>query len=179
MPPKKPTGYSAADIQNLSARDQVRLRPSTYIGGTGTSSLVHLVDEVLANSADEALAGHATSASVTIHKDLRVTIEDDARGIPIGDTKLADGRTVPTVQAALTEMFTGGKYAIDTEGTEGAYSGGSGGMNGMGLKAVTFTSSEVTVDVRHGGKRYVQTYRNGPKGTDSEETILQSCKRTA
>ena len=51
MPAKKPAGYSAADIQNLSARDQVRLRPSTYIGGTGTSSLVHLVDEVLANSA--------------------------------------------------------------------------------------------------------------------------------
>ena len=166
MPPeKKSAGYSAADIQNLSARDQVRLRPSTYIGGTGTSSLVHLVDEVLANSADEALAGHATSAAVTIHKDLRVTIEDNARGIPIGETKLADGRTVPTVQAALTEMFTGGKYAIDADGSEAAYSGGSGGMNGMGLKAVTFTSSEVTVDVRRDGKRYVQTYRNGAKGS--------------
>lgn len=170
---KKPAGYSAADIQNLSARDQVRLRPSTYIGGTGTSSLVHLVDEVLANSADEALAGHAKAASVTIHKDLRVTIEDDARGIPIGDTKLADGRTVPTVQAALTEMFTGGKYAIDADGSEAAYSGGSGGMNGMGLKAVTFTSSEVTVDVRRDGKRYVQTYRNGPKGTAKDVFTIE------
>ena len=168
--------YGVENIQNLSARDQVRLRPSTYIGGTGTSSLVHLVDEILANSADEALAGHVGEVHLTIHKDLRVSVADNGRGIPIGMTKIADGRTVPTIQAALTEMFTGGKYAADKEGSESAYSGGSGGMNGMGLKAVTYTSSLVEVDVRRDGKRYTQRYTNGQKGTKNDVLSIEKEK---
>jgi DNA gyrase subunit B len=176
----KSTGYGSDAIQNLSPRDQVRLRPSTYIGGTGTSSLVHLVDEVLANSADEAIAGFCRNVAVTIHKDKRVTIADDGRGVPIGATKLADGRTVPTVQAAFTEMFTGGKYAAGKEGAdEGAYSGGSGGMNGMGAKAVVFVSTETSVDVRRDGQRYTQRYTNGAKGSKNDVLSIEKEKLEA
>jgi DNA gyrase subunit B len=65
---KPGTGYDASSIQNLAPRDHVRLRPSSYVGGTGSSALVHLVDELLANAADEALAGHAKTVWLTIAK---------------------------------------------------------------------------------------------------------------
>lgn len=178
MSTKKPTtsapkgsagaDYGASSIKNLAPRDHVRLRPSSYVGGTGSSALVHLVDELLANAADEALAGHAKTVWLSIARDKRVTVADDGRGVPIGETELATGKTVPTVQAAFTEMLTGGKYA-----DEGAYEGGAGGMNGMGAKACTFLSRELSVDVRRDGVRYTQTYRNGRKGAKDDVLTIE------
>ena len=164
-----PKGYDASSIQNLAPRDHVRLRPSSYVGGTGSSALVHLVDELLANAADEALAGHAKTVWLTIAKDNRVTVADDGRGVPIGETELATGKKIPTVQAAFTEMLTGGKYA-----DEGAYEGGAGGMNGMGAKAVVFLSRETSVDVRRDGQRYTQVYRNGKKGSATDTLLIEA-----
>ena len=160
-------GYEASQIQNKSARDQVRLRPSSYVGGTGNSALAHLVDEIIANSADEALAGYCKNVWVTIHLNSAVTIADDGRGVPLGQTKIqATGKTVPTPQAAFTEMFTGGKY------DEGSYSS-SGGMNGMGSKAVAYLSKEMSIDIRRDGQRYRQTFRNGEYDTPRDKFTIE------
>lgn len=163
-------GYEADQIQNLHPRDQVRLRPSSYVGGTGNSALAHLVDELLANSADEALAGYCKNVWVTIGKDQAVTVADDGRGVPIGETKLAlSGKVVPTPQAAFTEMFTGGKY------DESAYSS-SGGMNGMGSKAIVYLSRQTTIDIRRDAQRYRQVFKNGPLNTPKDVFTVEPPK---
>jgi DNA gyrase subunit B len=160
-------GYNR--LVNLTGRDQVRLRPSTYVGGTNNAALAHLVDELLANSADEALAGHCRNVWLTIRKNGSITVADDGRGIPLSDITLAaTGKVVPTPQAAFTEMFTGGKYE---EGENAAYSS-SGGLNGLGLKAVTYLSRELSIDIRRDGKRYRQVFRNGPFKTAQDKFVI-------
>ena len=154
--PGTPAEGEYTGLTNLTAREQVRHRPSTHIGGTGNSALAHLTDEIMANSADEALVGYCKNVEVTIHKNQSITIADDGRGVPLSDTLIkASGKVIPGPEAAFTEANTGGKYD-DT-----AYSS-SGGMNGLGAKAVTFLSKETSVEVKRDGKRYRQTYKNGP-----------------
>lgn len=169
---RKDGDYSADQIKNLSPRDHLRTRPSAYIGGTGSGALAHLFNEALDNAADEFLAGHCSHVEIKIHKDERITVADNGRGIPLGETTLHSGKKVPTVQAAFTEMLTGGKFTHDGSG---AYQS-SGGMNGMGAKALVYASREVTVEVKRDGQVYRQTYRNGRKGTPGDKLTVDPPK---
>src|SRR5436305_2623271 len=93
--------YTADSIKVLGGMEAVRLRPAMYIGSTGEMGLHHLVYEVVDNSVDEALAGHATRIDVTVHIDNSITVVDDGRGIPVDD-KIINGEKMPAVQVVLT-----------------------------------------------------------------------------
>src|SRR5580765_8204160 len=107
-PAKQATsGYSAENITVLEGLAAVRLRPAMYIGSTGEMGLHHLVYEVVDNSVDEALGGHATRIDVTIHVDNSITVVDDGRGIPVDDMVI-DGEKIPAAQVVLTKLHAGG-----------------------------------------------------------------------
>ncbi len=144
--------YTAKDIQVLEGLEPVRKRPGMYIGGVGSSGLHHLVWEILDNSIDEAMNGHASAIAVTLHEDgSSVTISDDGRGIPV------DAHP-KTKQSALEVIFTvlhaGGKFE------QGNYKT-AGGLHGVGASVVNALSRELLATVRRDGFQYEMRFRQG------------------
>ena len=146
-------GYSAENITVLEGLAAVRLRPAMYIGSTGEQGLHHLVYEVVDNSVDEALGGHATKIDVTIHVDNSVTVVDDGRGIPVDD-KTINGVTMPAVQVVLTMLHAGGKFDASNYKV-------SGGLHGVGVSCVNALSEEFDVEIWRDGHAWEQDYSKG------------------
>jgi DNA gyrase subunit B len=151
--PKASGGYSAENITVLEGLAAVRKRPAMYIGSTGEQGLHHLVYEVVDNSVDEALAGHATRIDVTIHVDNSITVTDDGRGIPV-DNKTVNGKTMPGVQVVLTMLHAGGKFDASNYKV-------SGGLHGVGVSCVNALSEEFDVEVWRDGYAWTQDYSKG------------------
>jgi DNA gyrase subunit B len=143
--------YSAKDLEHLSDLEHVRLRPAMYIGDTTSRGLHHLVNEVVDNSIDEALAGFAKVILIQINNDGSVTVEDDGRGIPV---EVHPELKKSTLEGVMTVLKFGGKF------TKGAYQT-SGGLHGVGVTVVNFLSEWCEVEVRRGGAVYSQEYARG------------------
>ena len=150
---KTPGGYSAENITVLEGLAAVRLRPAMYIGSTGEQGLHHLVYEVVDNSVDEALGGHATRIDVTIHVDNSITVTDDGRGIPVDD-KVINGEKMPAVQVVLTMLHAGGKFDASNYKV-------SGGLHGVGVSCVNALSEEFDVEIWRDGFTWEQDYSKG------------------
>ncbi len=150
----QPGGYSAENITILEGLAAVRLRPAMYIGSTGEQGLHHLVYEVVDNSVDEALAGHATKIEVTVHVDNSVTVVDDGRGIPVDNKTLPTGETMPAVQVVLTMLHAGGKFDASNYKV-------SGGLHGVGVSCVNALSEALDVEIWRDGFTWTMDYAKG------------------
>lgn len=157
----KGDGYSAENITVLEGLDPVRKRPGMYIGSTGEAGLHHLIWEIVDNSVDEAMAGHANFIDVTIGKDGSVTVVDNGRGIPVDVHKTTKKSALETV---LTVLHAGGKFGGEASGYKV-----SGGLHGVGAAVVNALSTDLTAIVKKDGKVYQQTYKKGvPQGKVKE-----------
>ena len=147
-------GYTGENITILEGLAAVRLRPAMYIGSTGEQGLHHLVYEVVDNSVDEALAGHATRIDVTIHVDNSITVVDDGRGIPVDNKTLPTGEVLPAVQVVLTMLHAGGKFDASNYKV-------SGGLHGVGVSCVNALSEEFDVEIWRDGHAWEMDYSKG------------------
>jgi len=149
--------YNDSDIQVLDGLEAVRKRPGMYIASTSSKGLHHLVWEIVDNGIDEAMAGYASTVTVTVDKDNIITVEDDGRGMPTGIHEKTGKSTIETI---FTVLHAGGKFG------GGAYKV-SGGLHGVGASVVNALSSWLEVTVFHDGKEYFIRFENGghPVGT--------------
>lgn len=147
---QKTVHYDDSAIQILEGLEAVRKRPGMYIGSTDQRGLHHLIYEIVDNSVDEALSGFADTISICLEKDGSVIVEDNGRGMPIGQH--ASG--VPTIQVIFTILHAGGKFG------QGGYKS-SAGLHGVGASVVNALSSWLEVTVYRQGKQYMMRFEDG------------------
>ncbi|MDO8145189.1 type IIA DNA topoisomerase subunit B [Isoptericola sp. 178] len=149
------SGYTARHLSVLEGLEAVRKRPGMYIGSTDSRGLMHCLWEIIDNSVDEALGGHAGAIRVVLHADTSVTVEDDGRGIPV-DAEPKTG--LSGVEVVFTKLHAGGKFG------GGSYTA-SGGLHGVGASVVNALSARLDVEVDRGGKTYGMRFHRGEPGT--------------
>ena len=154
------SNYDAKDIEVLTGLDPVRKRPGMY---TDTSRPNHLAQEVIDNSVDEALAGHARRIDVTLHKNGSLSVCDDGRGMPV-DIHPEQG--LPGVEVILSTLHAGGKFSNDNYQF-------SGGLHGVGVSVVNALSNILEVTVKRDGKVHQMSFANGEKTTDLK--VIDTC----
>ncbi|MEQ6335107.1 DNA topoisomerase IV subunit B [Sphingobium sp. MK2] len=144
--------YDASAIEVLEGLEPVRRRPGMYIGGTDERALHHLASEVLDNSMDEAVAGHATRIEITLEPGNRLTITDNGRGIPVDPHPKFPGKSA--LEVIMTTLHSGGKF------TDKAYAT-SGGLHGVGISVVNALSSNTVVEVARNKELFRQSFSQG------------------
>jgi topoisomerase-4 subunit B len=154
------SNYTAEDIEVLTGLDPVKKRPGMY---TDTARPNHLAQEIIDNSVDEALAGHASRLDLVVHKDGSVTVTDNGRGMPV-DIHPEQGR--PGVEVILSTLHAGGKFSNKNYQF-------SGGLHGVGVSVVNALSSKLEVTIRRGGQVYRMGFGGGDKVSDL--TVVDTC----
>src|SRR5581483_10998284 len=158
---KAKKNYDESSISVLEGLEPVRVRPAMYIGTTDKKGLHHLVWEIIDNSVDEYLNGHADSIHVTLHKSGdAVTVTDNGRGIPVG---LHPKYKKPTLELILTTLHSGAKFG---EGQDYIH---SGGLHGVGSSVVNALSRKLVATVRRDGHEYRQTFKRGKAASGLEK----------
>ncbi len=148
--------YTAESIEVLSGLEPVRKRPGMY---TQTERPNHLAQEVIDNSVDEAIAGHASTIDVTLFKDQSLEVVDDGRGMPVD---IHPREKIPGVEVILTKLHAGGKFSNKNYQF-------SGGLHGVGVSVVNALSKKLEVKIRRGGKEYAITFKDGKKASKLKE----------
>jgi len=148
----QPSDYDASHIEVLEGLEPVRKRPGMYIGGTDDRALHHLVAEVLDNSMDEAVAGHANRIEIELHADHSVTIRDNGRGIPVEEHPKFPGKSA--LEVILCTLHAGGKFSGKAYQT-------SGGLHGVGASVVNALSDSMIVQVARGRELFEQRFSRG------------------
>jgi topoisomerase-4 subunit B len=153
--------YDASSIEVLEGLEPVRRRPGMYIGGTDARALHHLAAEVIDNSMDEAVAGHASRIEVTLEAGNRLTVADNGRGIPVEEHPRFPGKSA--LEIIMTTLHSGGKF-------EGKAYSTSGGLHGVGVSVVNALSTETIIEVARDRVLYRQTFSKG-HATSPLETV--------
>jgi topoisomerase-4 subunit B len=149
---EKTNSYDAADIEVLEGLEPVRKRPGMYIGGTDENALHHLVGEILDNSMDEAVAGHANRIEIHLHANNAITISDNGRGIPVGEHPKFPGKSA--LEVILGTLHSGGKFSGKNYET-------AGGLHGVGISVVNALSDDMWVEVARDKQLYKQSFSRG------------------
>lgn len=166
MAKKQGSDYKASNIQVLEGLEAVRKRPAMYIGDTGQRGLHHLINEVVDNSIDEALAGYCDHIIVTINEDGSMTIQDNGRGIPVD---IHEKLGIPAVEVVLTKLHAGGKFDKDTYKV-------SGGLHGVGVSCVNALASWFKAEIHRDGEIHVMEFEKG--GTKTPLSVAGKTKET-
>lgn len=164
------SGYDASAIRVLEGLEPVRMRPGMYIGGTDEKALHHLFAEVIDNSMDEAVAGHANFIEVSLDAEGFLTVSDNGRGIPVENHPQMPGKS--TLEVILTVLHAGGKF-------DGKAYETSGGLHGVGVSVVNALSDHLEVEVARNRKLYRQRFSRGvPQGPLEEVGDVQNRRGT-